>query len=107
LALLLNLSDYCQNQAQIKAVVYSIDKVDYVRFGPTTSAMPHLSRGYSSTPFKGEVVEREKTVQVSAAHFPCSIALKCVKIKRVIKFEYYQFVLILFSGLNVEPLKGF
>jgi hypothetical protein len=44
LALLLNLSDYCQNQAQIKAVVYSIDKVDYVRFEPTTAAHAcHLS----------------------------------------------------------------
>ena len=40
LALLLNLSDNCQNQAQTNTVVVQQEKMDRAGFEPTTSAMP-------------------------------------------------------------------
>jgi hypothetical protein len=70
--------------------------------------MPQLSPGYSLPPFKGEVVEREKLVKYPPPlRFFMLHSPQVHNDKACEKIQILSICPILFSGLNVEPLKEF
>jgi hypothetical protein len=72
-------------------------KVDYVRFEPTTSAMP---RGFLQAiryfPLNVKLL-KEKNCSISAVPYSMLYSPKCTMIQRVIKSEFYRFVLFVFG----------